>query len=60
MAEATLDTPTTPSDEALMATPFVSELIKVLRAQDTHGAWEGKSDLALLGPYILTAEQRRE
>jgi probable nitrogen fixation protein len=60
---ATLDTPAAPAaptDEELMATPFVRELIKVLRAQDTHGAWEGKSDLQLLGPYILTAEQRRE
>ncbi len=57
---ATLDATTARSDEELMATPFVSELIKVLRAQDTHGTWEGKSDLQLLGPYILTAEQRRE
>jgi len=57
---ATLDASTAPTDEELMATPFVRELIKVLRAQDTHGTWEGKTDLQLLGPYILTAEQRRE
>ncbi|MBI2734575.1 MAG: NifX-associated nitrogen fixation protein [Aquabacterium sp.] len=57
---ATLEAPAAPTDEELMATPFVRELIKVLRAQDTHGTWEGKSDLKLLGPYILTAEQRRE
>ena len=58
MAEAaTLDAPT---DEALMATTFVRELVKMLRAQDTHGTWEGKSDRQLLDPYILTAEQRRE
>jgi probable nitrogen fixation protein len=57
---ATLDAATAPTDEELMATPFVRELIKVLRAQDTHGTWEGKSDLQLLSPYILTAEQRRE
>jgi len=54
---ATLDAPT---DEDLMATPFVRELVKMLRAQDTHGTWEGKSDRQLLDPYILTAEQRRE
>lgn len=46
--------------EALMATPFVRELVKMLRAQDTHGTWEGKSDLQLLKPFILTAEERRE
>jgi probable nitrogen fixation protein len=49
------------TDEAtLMAKPFVRELVKVLRAQDTHGTWDGKSDRTLLDPYILTAEQRRE
>jgi probable nitrogen fixation protein len=54
---ATVDAP---SEEELMATPFVRELVKVLRAQDTHGTWDGKSDRKLLDPFILTAEQRRE
>jgi nitrogen fixation protein NifX len=36
------------------AGPFVLELIKQIRAQDTHGTWEGKSDAKLLEPYILT------
>jgi len=48
-----------PSDEALLKDTFVVELIKQLRAQDTHGTWEGKSDAQLLAPYILTPEQRR-
>ena len=39
---------------------FVKELIKQWRAQDTHGSWDGKSDVELLAPYILTKEQRRE
>lgn len=39
--------------------PFIKELIKVWRAQDSHGAWESKSDLALLEPYILDKEARR-
>ncbi len=56
---ATPDTPAT-NEATLMDTPFVRELIKVLRAQDTHGTWEGKTDRKLLDPYILTAEQRRE
>lgn len=42
------------------ASPFVIELIKQWRAQDTHGAWEGKSNAELLAPYIITKEQRRE
>lgn len=40
--------------------PFVNELIKQWRAQDTHGAWEGKDNGALLAPYIISKEQRRE
>ncbi len=47
------------SDEALLQDPFIRELIKQLRAQDTHGTWEGKSDAKLLEPFIVTAEQRR-
>jgi probable nitrogen fixation protein len=39
--------------------PFVKELIKIWRAQDSHGAWEGKTDLSLLEPYILDKEARR-
>lgn len=48
------------TDDELMATPFVRELIKQIRAQDAHGAWDGKSDAMLLEPYILTPEKRRE
>lgn len=39
---------------------FVNELIKQWRAQDMHGAWEGKSDIELLEPYILDKEKRRQ
>jgi probable nitrogen fixation protein len=41
-------------------TPLVRELIKQWRAQDAHGAWDGKSDLQLLDPYILDKERRRQ
>jgi probable nitrogen fixation protein len=43
-----------------MATPFVQELIKQWRAQDTHGAWGNKDDATLLAPYVISREQRRE
>ena len=43
-----------------MESVFVKELIKQWRAQDAHGAWDGKSDADLLVPYIITKEQRRE
>lgn len=43
-----------------MQAPVVRELVKQWRAQDAHGAWDGKSDQTLLEPYILTREKRRE
>jgi probable nitrogen fixation protein len=60
MSDTALATPAEPTDEALLKDPFIIELIKQLRAQDTHGTWEGKTDATLLAPYIITAEQRRE
>jgi len=40
--------------------PFVKELVKQWRAQDTHGTWEGKDNAKLLSSYIITNEQRKE
>ena len=57
---ATAEASLAPDTQALLDHPFVSQLIKVLRAQDTHGQWDGKSDETLLQPFIVTAEQRRE
>ena len=34
-------------------------LVSLIRAEDTYGAWEGKSDDILLRPFILTKEERR-
>ncbi|SCB31145.1 probable nitrogen fixation protein [Bradyrhizobium shewense] len=39
--------------------PFLIELVKIWRAQDANGAWDGKSDLDLLEPYILDEKKRR-
>ncbi len=47
------------SDEVFLTTPFVQQLIRQLRAQDTNGTWDSKSDLQLLKPYIQTVEERR-
>ncbi|NTV09995.1 MAG: NifX-associated nitrogen fixation protein [Zoogloea sp.] len=48
------------ADAVALQDPFIRELVKQWRAQDTHGTWEGKSDAMLIEPYILTAEKRRE
>ena len=49
-----------PAAGTALEAPFVQELIKQWRAQDTHGTWDGKSDEELLAPYIVTREQRRQ
>jgi len=46
-------------DVAALASPFVRALVRQLRAHDTTGAWERKSDVELLAPYVVTREQRR-
>jgi probable nitrogen fixation protein len=55
MAENAAVLESNPAAEA----PFIKELIKVWRAQDTHGAWDSKKDLELLDPYIVDKEARR-
>jgi probable nitrogen fixation protein len=55
----TITAPEAEDEAALLATPFVSQLVRQWRAQDTHGTWENKSDVQLLKPYILTPEERR-
>lgn len=49
-----------PSDVTPMDTVFIKELVKQWRAQDSYGAWEGKSGEQLLEPYILDKEKRKE
>lgn len=39
---------------------FIEDLTRLLRANDTFGAWERKSDEEILAPFIVTKEQRRE
>ena len=42
-----------------MASPFLQSLAARIRADDTFGAWDRKSDRDLLNDYIVTKEQRR-
>lgn len=42
-----------------MASDFVKELVKQFRAQDTHGAWDKKTDRQLLQPLIVDKEKRK-
>jgi len=46
------------SAEAL-ASPFLKSLARLIRAADSYGSWDKKSDLDLLKPFIVTKEERR-
>jgi probable nitrogen fixation protein len=49
-----------PQNEAqALASPFLKSLVRLIRAADTFGAWDKKSDLDLLTPFIVTKEARR-
>lgn len=39
--------------------PFLKTVIGLIRAEDSYGAWDKKSDLQLLEPFVVTKEQRR-
>ena len=47
------------ADWVALSAPFTKALIRQLRAHDTSGAWERKSDAEVLARYILTREQLR-
>ncbi len=53
----TLDTS---ADDKALATPFLATLVRLMRAEDSYGSWEKRSDANLLVDFILTKEQRRE
>lgn len=40
--------------------PFASTLAGLIRATDSYGTWDKKSDADLLDEFIVTKEQRRE
>jgi len=40
--------------------PFVKSLIRIIRAEDSYGTWDKKSDEELLREFIVTKEERRE
>ncbi len=46
------------TESSAIDAPFALELVKQLRAQDSFGTWDNKSNEQLLDPYILTREKR--
>jgi probable nitrogen fixation protein len=46
-------------DAAAINTPFLKALAGLVRAEDSYGTWDKKSDVDLLSAFIVTKEARR-
>lgn len=53
-------TDTLPRGGEMPASDFLTQIVAVIRAEDSYGNWDGKSDAELLAEYIVTPEERRE
>lgn len=45
--------------EVIAASPFLGELVRMLRAQDSYGTWDGKDDATVLAPYVIDKAARK-
>lgn len=55
-----MTTTVAPVQSEAMSSPFVRCLIDLIRAEDSFGAWEKRSDEWLLREYLLSPEERRQ
>ncbi len=58
-ATATATTTLSAEDAAAFETSFLKALVRIIRAQDSYGAWEDKPDAALVKPFVVTRQERR-
>lgn len=47
-------------NRAALEHPFIKLLVMQMRANDTRGFWDNRSDVSLLSDFVLTREQRRQ
>ncbi|WP_108263645.1 NifX-associated nitrogen fixation protein [Mangrovicoccus ximenensis] len=57
MATETLDGP---RGGEMTGSPFLKQLAAVIRAEDSYGTWDDKSDSELMAEFIVTKEERRD
>lgn len=52
--------PTVPArtDASHPAQPFLKTLVGLMRAEDSYGAWDRKSDADLMAPFVVTERER--
>ncbi|ANT58923.1 hypothetical protein AYJ57_00225 [Salipiger sp. CCB-MM3] len=54
------DTLEAPRGGDMVQSEFLTQLAAVIRAEDSYGQWDGKSDAELMDEFIVTREERRE
>ena len=57
MSTETLDLP---RGGTWVASDFLAQLAAIIRAEDSYGQWDGKSDAEIMAEFIVTREELRE
>ena len=57
MAAPTLEAP---RGGAMVESAFLAQLAAIIRAEDSYGQWDDKSDAELMAEFILPREERRD
>ncbi len=47
-------------EDPILQSDFMLEMLKQMRALDSYGVWEGKDAAAVLDPFVITVERRKE
>lgn len=56
----TTDTLQGPRGGEMVESDFLKQLAAVIRAEDSYGQWDEKTDADIMSEFIVTAEERRE
>ncbi|WP_095590435.1 NifX-associated nitrogen fixation protein [Actibacterium ureilyticum] len=49
-----------PRGGEMTESPFLKQLAAVIRAEDSYGTWDDKTDADIMAEFIVTADERRE
>ncbi|MHA7868827.1 MAG: NifX-associated nitrogen fixation protein [Salipiger thiooxidans] len=56
----TTETIDAPRGGEMVDSPFLTQLAAVIRAEDSYGQWDDKTDADIMAEFIVTKEERRE
>lgn len=48
------------ADDPQLASPFVKEMVRQMRAIDSYGLWDKAGDHEILDPFVLTRERKQQ